>query len=150
LAEDLGHTTGPLFSPTSWDEIFKSHYLCFGEYLEKQGIDFWMHSDGRIHDYIDRFIEVGVKVVNPLEVKAGMDAVKLRKRYGKRLSFYGNISARAMAGSREDMEKELSRKIPLAREGGFIMHSDHSVPPQVSFERFCWMQRRAQEIFRGG
>ena len=84
----------------------------------------------------------------PLEVQAGLDTVELRGRLGENLAFYGNISARSMAGPREKLEAELLRKIPLARQGGYIMHSDHSVPPDVSFEQFSWMQRRAQEIFR--
>ena len=73
--------------------------------------------------------------------------VKLRKRYGNKLAFYGNISVQNMAGSREQLEQELKRKIPLAVDGGYILHSDHSVPPEVSFNQFCWMQKRAQEIF---
>jgi len=148
LAEDLGHTGGPLFSPTSWDHIFRPALRKLGEFLGSREIDFWIHSDGRIHDYVERFIQIGVKALNPLEVKAGMDAVDLRNRFGKNLCLYGNISARAMAGPRKDLERELLRKIPLAREGGFILHSDHSVPPEVGFEQFSWMQKRAQEIFQ--
>jgi len=150
LAEDLGCTTGPLFSPRSWDELFRAHLARLGALLRERGIAFWMHSDGRIHPYLDRLIEVGVQVLNPLEVKAGMDAVELRARYGQNLAFYGGISARAMAAGRDELEAELCSKVPLGREGGYILHSDHSVPPDVGYEQFVWMQRRAQEIFEGG
>lgn len=149
LAEDLGCNSGPLFSPRSWDRIFRPHMERLGESLRRAGITFWMHSDGKIELYLERLIEVGVEVLNPLDVQAGMDAPLLRQRLGKRLAFHGNISTRAMAGTRGKLEEELARKIPLAREGGFIMHSDHSVPPDVSFEQYAWMQRRAQEIFEG-
>ncbi len=148
-AEDLGCNSGPLFSPRSWDAIFRPHSARLGEFLRASSVDFWMHSDGKIDRYLERLIEVGVQVLNPLEVKAGMDAVELRRRLGEELAFYGNISATAMAGPREALELELARKVPLAREGGFILHSDHSVPPEVSFEAFSWLQRRAQEIFEG-
>jgi len=147
LAEDLGCSSGPLFSPRTWDALFRPRLEAFGEFLRQRGIAFWMHSDGRIQPYIDRLIEIGVQVLNPLEVKAGMDSVELRARYGRNLAFYGGISAQAMASGRAELELELQRKVPLAREGGYILHSDHSVPPDVSYEQFSWMQRRAQEIF---
>ena len=44
----------------------------------------------------------------PLEVKAGMDAVNLRSEYGRDLCFYGNISARTMAGPREQLEADIA------------------------------------------
>jgi hypothetical protein len=37
--------------------------------------------------------------------------------------------------------------VPLAREGGYIFHSDHSVPPQVAFEQYRWALERSREIF---
>jgi uroporphyrinogen decarboxylase len=148
-AEDLGTSIGPMFSPSGWDDFLRPHYRRFGEFLRREGIDFWLHSDGRIHEYVPRFIDVGVQVLNPLEVKAGMDAVQLREQFGRNLAYYGNISAQRMAGSRSELDEELRRKIPVAREGGYIMHSDHSVPPEVSLAQYRWMQDRAQEIFEG-
>ncbi len=42
-----------------------------------------------------------------------------------------------MAGAGEDVEEEIRTKITAARQGGgYIYHSDHSVPPEVSFERY--------------
>ena len=146
-AEDLGANSGPLFSPKSWDTLLGLHYARFGDFLRHHGIDFWMHSDGRIHSYLERLIDVGVQCLNPLQVQAGMDAVALRREFGDRLAFYGGISAQAMAGPRVELGAVLERIIPIARDGGYIMHSDHSVPPDVSFEQFCWLQKRAEEIF---
>jgi uroporphyrinogen-III decarboxylase len=82
-----------------------------------------------------------------LEAKAGLDWVALRNRYGKRLAFYGNIDATKMYGSREALEAELRRKILPAREGGYIMHSDHSCPPQVTLERYRWILETARNLF---
>ena len=36
-------------------------------------------------------------------------------------------------------------KTAFAREGGYIFHSDHSVPPEVSFERYQWILRTARQ-----
>jgi uroporphyrinogen decarboxylase len=46
---------------------------------------------------------------------------------------------RKLSGSREDVEEEISAKVPVAKAGGgYIYHSDHSVPHSVSFENYCY------------
>ena len=38
--------------------------------------------------------------------------------------------------NKENITKELQRKIPFFKDGGFIFHSDHSVPSDVSFDQY--------------
>lgn len=146
-ADDLGSAHGPLLSPRMWADIFKPQVVRLGEFVRRHGIDFWMHSDGAVGPLIDDFVDAGVQVLNPLEAKAGMDVVELRERYGRRLAFYGNIDATKMAGPQEKIEAELRRKIPIAREGGYIFHSDHSCPPDVTLGRYRWILETARAIF---
>ncbi|MBN2580353.1 MAG: hypothetical protein JXB10_15315 [Pirellulales bacterium] len=145
--EDLGSGHGPLFSPRTWIKIFQPEAARLGEFLRKNGVDFWMHSDGAIGPLIDHFVDAGLQVLNPLEAKAGMDVVELRQRYGTNLSFYGNIDATKMYGPRDVLEAELKRKVPVACSGGYILHSDHSCPPEVTLERYQWILDRARAIF---
>jgi len=147
IIDDLGSSTGPLLSPTWWCGIFQPAVSRLGAFLREHDIAFWMHSDGAIGPFLDSLVECGVQVLNPLEAKAGMDAVALRERYGRRLAFFGNIDATKMYGPLEDIRTELERKIPLARQGGYIMHSDHSCPPEVTYERYCWILDTARQIF---
>jgi uroporphyrinogen decarboxylase len=38
------------------------------------------------------------------------------------------------------IENEIKTKIPVAKKhGGYIYHSDHSVPSNVSFQQYCWV-----------
>ena len=147
-ADDLGASTGPLMAPSLWATLFKPVVSRLGAFLETNGIDFWLHSDGAIGPMIDDFVDCGVRVLNPLEAKAGMDILDLRKRYGQRLSFFGNIDVTKMFGPIDVLRAELERKVPLARDGGYILHSDHSCPPEVTFERYCWMLDTARAIFK--
>jgi uroporphyrinogen decarboxylase len=145
--DDLAAGTGPLMSPNTWRAIFKPAVSRLGDFLRRHAIDFWLHSDGAVGLLIDDFLDCGVQVLNPLEAKAGMDVVELRKHYGDRLAFYGNIDAMKMYGPVEVLREELERKIPLARGGGYIMHSDHSCPPEVTYDRYCWLLDTARGIF---
>lgn len=146
-ADDLGSAYGPLMSPRAWAAIFKPQVARLGEFLQQHGIAFWMHSDGAVGPLIDHFVDAGVTVLNPLEAKAGLDVVDLRKRYGRRLAFYGNIDATKMAGPEAAIREELQRKIVAGRNGGYIFHSDHSCPPGVSLERYTWILAKARAIF---
>ncbi len=147
LVEDLGSTRSTLISPASWRKVYRPLWERMGAFLRDEGIDFWLHTCGAAQPLVDDLIECGVRVLNPLQAAAGFDAVPLRREYGERLVFYGNIDVKKMLGSREELEAEIRRKVPVAREGGFIFHSDHSVPPQVSFEQYSWMLRTAREVF---
>jgi len=147
VADDLGMKTGLLISPQSWCDIFKPAMARLGDFLKELQIDFWLHSDGAISPLIDLWLECGIQVLNPLETKAGMDAQELRKKYCKNLAFFGNIDAAKMAGPKALIEEELRQKIPLAREGGYIMHSDHSCPPDVTLSRYRWILKQARKIF---
>jgi len=147
IIEDLGSTRSLLFSPASWRATVGPSFARLGEFLGRHGIHFWMHSCGAIHPIIDDLVERGLTVLNPLQVAAGMDAAKLRERYGKRLAFFGNIDIHKMTGPQDAIEEELRRKVPLARQGGYIFQSDHSVPPTVTFDRYCWIRKTARDIF---
>ena len=73
-----------------------------------------------------------------------MDILELKKTYGSAISFMGGIDVRAMADADPSViEREISTKIPFSKSGGgYIYHSDHSVPDNISFEQY----RRVMEL----
>jgi uroporphyrinogen decarboxylase len=88
-------------------------------------------------------ISAGLQVLQPMEAKAGMDVRLLKQEYGRDLSFMGNIDATQMGGDRDALEAEIRDKITVARvDGGYIYHSDHSVPPSVDWARYQWIIER--------
>ena len=146
LVEDLGTTRGMLFSPDTWRAIHKPLVAELGAFLQQRNIHFWMHSCGNAEAIFADLIDCGLQVINPLEAKAGLDVCELKKKYGDELVFFGNIDVIAMADSRAAIEKELKRKLaPFAQEGGYIYHSDHSVPSEVSFERYKYVMELVRE-----
>jgi len=136
---DLGYRNGLLFSPRHYDEQLRPTFQRLFDYFRGEGIPTLLHSCGRVRELIPRFIEDGLTCLQPVEVKAGMDVVELKKAFGDGMAFMGGIDVRAMADpDLSVIEKEIRTKIPFAkRGGGYIYHSDHSVPSNVSFERYC-------------
>jgi uroporphyrinogen decarboxylase len=79
-------------------------------------------------------------------VKAGMDPVKLKRRFGARLALKGGLNAVHYADP-ERMFEEMRRVIPeMKRGGGYWVSSDHSVPETVSLEQFREFVRLAKEL----
>lgn len=149
MIEDLACTQGMLFSPAHWRALFKPSVAKIGAFLKDHGLDFWMHSCGNAEQIFDDLIECGLQVINPLEAKSGLDVRALKQRYGRHLTFFGNIDVTAMSQPKETIEAEIRDKLTLAKQGGgYIYHSDHSIPPDVSWARYglimAWVQRYGQ------
>ena len=149
MIEDLACTQGMLFSPTQWRALFKPSIARTGAFLRQNGLTFWMHSCGNAEPIFDDLIECGLQVINPLEAKSGLDVRDLKQRYGKHLTFFGNIDVINMAKSQAAIQNEIRKKLAISKVGGgYIYHSDHSVPPEVSWERYgrimSWVKQYGQ------
>ena len=137
--DDMGYRNATLFSPSTFRALSMPGHKRVYEAAHAHGLPTILHSCGNVKGHIPALIEAGLDCLQPLEVKAGMDLIELKKHFGEKLAFMGGIDVRAMAHPDPSViEKEISRKIPVAKEGGgYIYHSDHSVPSNVSFEQYC-------------
>jgi len=135
---DLGYKTGLFFSPKHYEAQLHPVFKKLCSYFRSRGMPVLLHSCGRVKDLIPYFIEEGITCLQPVEVKAGMDLVVLKRLYGDDICFMGGIDVRVMAqGDAAALEKEVKGKLEVAKEGGgYIYHSDHSVPKNVSFQTY--------------
>jgi len=139
LADDLGYVTAPLISPAMYAELVLPHHRRICGHLAADGVKTLLHSDGNVAPLIPGFLQAGFVGLHPLEAKAGLDVRELKPRYGQRLILFGNIDVRKLSGTKADIEEEICTKLPVAKAGGgYIYHSDHSVPHSVSFENYCF------------
>ena len=83
---------------------------------------------------VDELVDIGIDCLNPLEVKAGMEPLTLKRKYGDRLVLHGGINA-VLWDNRDAIVSEIERVVPALKEnGGYIFSSDHSIPNSVSLE----------------
>jgi uroporphyrinogen decarboxylase len=147
IYNDMGYRNGALFSPAMYRTLQKPADAMVFDFFHERGLKVILHSCGCVRELVPDLVDAGLDCLQPLEVKAGMDVVELKKSFGEKLSFMGNIDVRAMAA--EDpavIEEEIARKVPVAMEGGgYVYHSDHSVPDNVSFERYQYVMRLVKE-----
>lgn len=135
--DDLGYRNAPLISPDMYKELVFPFHKRLCDYFAAEGIKTMLHSDGNVEPLIPYFIEAGFVALHPLEAKAGLDVRELKPKYKDHLVLFGNIDVRALASNLETIEEEIKSKLNFAKEGGgYIYHSDHSVPDNVPFGNY--------------
>lgn len=135
-ADDLGMQNGPIVSPEIYRRLFKMRHKRYLQFVhDHTSAKLAFHTCGSVWDLLDDLIEIGVEVLNPIQVAAAkMDTIQLKKRYGKHLSFWGAIDTQHILphGAKEDVEREVKRRIGhLARGGGYILSAVHNIQPDV-------------------
>ena len=145
--EDMCYKTGSLISPQMFREFMLPAYKRFTSFLRDMGVkNIFVDTDGNCWELIPLFLEGGVTGLFPMEVAAGMDVVDVRGRY-PHVQIMGGIDKRALAKGKKEIDRELERKIPpVAKSGGFIPFIDHAVPPDVSWDNFCYYRKRLAEL----
>lgn len=135
---DMAFKTSTMCSPAMYRELFWPQHKRLADWAHSHGMKLIFHTDGNVNGVIDLYIEAGFDCLQPLETKAGMDVRTLAPRYGDRLAFFGNIDVMVMiSNDRDRIEEEIRSKFAAGMAtNGYAYHSDHSVPPQVSWETY--------------
>ena len=149
FCEDMGFKQRPFMSPTMYHDIIQPAHQRLFDYCHSLGGKVIVHSCGFVEPLVPGMIEAGMDCLQAMEVKAGMDMPHLFKKFGDKISFFGNIDARTLiSNDRNLIEAEMQKKIPpvVNNGGGYILHSDHTEPPQVEHETAHWFLQRGREI----
>lgn len=149
VSEDLAYSKGPFISPKLYGKFLAPiHKRIFSSY-RKRNLPVIYHTDGDVRMLIPGLIESGVTALQPLEAKAGMDVRELKQEYGDDVAFIGNIDVRRLSGTLEDVKEEYMSKVPVAAEGGgYVLHSDHSIPPSVPLRNYQYLLKLNEKYGR--
>ncbi len=146
--EDMGFKEKPFMSPTMYkDIVWPAHKRTFG-YAHSLDLPVIVHSCGFVEALVPGLIEAGMDCLQAMEVKAGMDLVKLKNAYGEHISFMGGLDVRPLVANDLDaIQAELDKKLPTAMAGGgYCLHTDHSIPGQVEYETYKFFLERGLEM----
>ena len=129
---DVAYRNGMMFSPKYYRKVYKPQLKRICDEVHAAGLKVIYHGCGNASLVYDDMIEAGVDCYNPLESKADLDVLQLKRKYGKRWAFNGNIDVRVLSTNDHDqVRREILRKLNAAKGGGYIIQSDHSVPGDV-------------------
>ena len=146
--EDMGYLGRPFMSPAMYKEIIAPAHAKTIGFAHSLGLPVVMHSCGMVEKLLPGMIEAGIDCLQGLEVKAGMDLVKLHSIYGDRLSFIGGMDIRELCSNDfSRIDRELESKIPIVKNGyGYTLHSDHSIPGTVEMPSYRHFIEKGLEL----
>lgn len=129
---DVAYDQGMFFSPDYWRRVYRPQVARICAAAHAAGLKTIYHGCGNASVIYEDLIAAGVDAYNPLEAKAGLDVLDLKRRFGRRWAFNGNIDVRVLAtNDRAKIRAEVLRKLNAAKGGGYILQSDHSMPNNV-------------------
>lgn len=143
---DVAYKKSTFMAPRYWRQYFKPWVAQIAALAHANGLPVIYHGCGNVKAIFDDYIEMGIDSYNPLEAKAGMDVVELRRQYGHRMGFCGNSNIQVWeTGDRDAIRREVLRKLNAAKGGGFIFQSDHSVSSSVSGHTYDFIVKLVRE-----
>lgn len=150
IGDDLGTQDNLFVSPVLFKQLIKPRYKKLIDFIKsKANVKVLLHSDGAIKDIIPDLIDVGVDILNPIQVSAkGMGDTKLLKEiFGEKIVFWGggcDTQKILPFGTKEDVEKEVVRRInDLKPGGGFVFAPVHNIQPEVPIENVITLYETA-------
>ena len=143
---DVAYDHGMFFRPDYWRRAYKPQLQRICDAAHAHGLKTIYHGCGNATPIFEDMIDAGVDAYNPLEAKAGLDVVALKRQFGARWAFNGNLDVRVLATNDcEQVRAEVLRKLNAAKGGGYILQSDHSMPDNVSPDTYDYVIQLARE-----
>jgi uroporphyrinogen decarboxylase len=148
--DDMAFQNGPMMSMELYRKMIKPHHKRLFSYVKSRtSAKILYHTCGSVIHLIPDLIELGVDVLNPVQVSAkGMDTRLLKQEFGKDISFWGAIDTQRVLpfGSPEEVAGEVRRRIDdLGPGGGYVLCAVHNIQADVSAQNICAMYDAARE-----
>jgi len=146
--EDICGKSGPLVGP----EIFKSYvapgYRKIREKLEVYGVGILsIDSDGDVAPLVGPWMECGVNGQFPIEIGTwNADPMEFRKKYGKELRIIGGFNKLVLEKGPAETDAEIEKRLPLMKEGGFVLMPDHLITPGTSLANYKYYLERIRTL----
>jgi len=151
-ANDIGGQDGLLISPITYRKYIKPRQEKLNSFIKKKREDLYIyyHSDGAIYEIIPDLIEIGIDVLNPVQVSAdNMDIRKLKKEFGNDITFWGaSVESQKILpyGSIQEVKEEVKKSIDvLAPGGGYVFAPIHNIQADVPPRNIMAMWEALQE-----
>lgn len=152
LGDDLGMESGLLFSPKMYRRFFKPRHKLIIDHIKRlsPNLKVFLHSCGSIYPLLGDLIEIGVEVINPVQISAkDMEPAKLKREFGADLTFWGggcDTQAILPRATPQQVKDHVRRNIDtFAPGGGFVFAQVHNILAEVPPANIVAMYEAAAE-----
>ena len=142
---DFGTQNGPFMSLDSFREFYKPYYKKINDWVHQNtNWKTFYHSCGAVSDFLQDFYEMGVDILNPVQLSAhGMDGYMLKEKWGDKFTFWGggvDTQKTLPFGTPEEVYAEVTERLELfSKGGGFVFNTVHNIQGQTSAENMMAM-----------
>lgn len=142
FGDDLGTQNGLVLSPASYDEVFAGYYKKCFDLAHEFGARSMQHSCGSAYGLIPRLIELGLDILDVVQVDArNMEIEKLHREFYGKIAFCGSISVQSTLphGTVDDVVREVKVRQELFKGGGMIIGPTHAIQVGTPIENIIAM-----------
>ena len=146
--EDMGYKHSPFMSPEMYCKLIQPAHKLTCDYAHSHNLPVIMHSCGFVEPLLPHMIEAGIDCLQVIEIKAGMDLLRIHEQWGDKIALMGGIDVRALyTNDYAVIDAELEAKVPIAKQGyAFMLHSDHSIPRTVDYKTYVHFIEKGLEL----
>ena len=153
VGDDIAMQSGPIMAPGLYRKMLKPYHKEYFAFIkERTDAGLLYHCCGGVWDLLEDFIEIGVDILNPVQVSAdGMDTARLKEQFGKRIAFWGAVDTQRVLpqGTPEEVRLEVRKRITdLGSGGGYVLCPVHNLQPDVPPENVLAMYDEARRFGR--
>jgi len=141
LADDFAYNKGLFMEPSRFELLWRPHFERLVAPARNANIPIIFHSDGKIDNAVEMLLDMDINCLNPMD-PSGVDYRDYKKRYGHRVTLWGNIDIQwpLATGTPEDVEKDVKAHMDILKPGGrWIAGSSHSIVNYIPHENFVTM-----------
>ncbi len=137
MGDDLGTEAGPFFSPQIYREVFKPRHQVLFQHVKKHSkMKVFLHTCGSVYSILPDLIEAGVDIINPVQISAaGMDPVRLKREFGRQLTFWGggcDTQKVLPRGTPQQVYDHVRKTVDVwAPGGGYVFTQVHNILADV-------------------
>lgn len=135
IGDDLGMQKGQLISPAMFREFVAPRLKKLIDLAHSHSTKVMFHSCGSVMPFIDGLIDLGVDILDPIQVSAAeMDPHRIKAEYGSRICLHGSIDTQYVLpqGSPQQVAENVRKMIDiLGPAGGFILAPCHVLQTDV-------------------
>jgi len=146
--EDICGKAGPLVSPQIFEKCVATGYRKIRNKLEEYGVTlFAIDSDGDVEPLVEHWLDSGVNIQFPVEIGTwNADPMELRKKFGEELRIIGGLNKLELEKGPAAIDAEIERRVPLMKDGGYIVMPDHAITPGTSLENYKYYLEKIRSL----
>jgi len=147
FGDDWGDQRGLIMGPKHFRNLIKPLMKELFAKVKSKGKYVLLHCCGNIEEIFPDMIEIGLDVYNTVQPEI-YDLSKIKKEYGKDLTFWGAISTQQLlpnASAEEVYKTSVETICTLGRDGGYLFSPTHALTPDIPIENVRAMLKAVKD-----